>query len=204
LRTPRLILRCQGPEDAARRKEAVDSSGEHLEDLFPLTPEGRMSLDAHAAQVRKFRGGFDLNQDRPYGAFEPDTGRMLGETFLLRRAGIDALEIGYWFRRDATGQGLATEMAAAGMKIAFEFDKVKRLDLMCSPENERSAAMARRLGFVFEGRLRDRQLAPHHKRGDLLCFTLLSSEYPQVQASQLPIEAYDFLGRLVLPGVRNL
>jgi RimJ/RimL family protein N-acetyltransferase len=154
-----------------------------------------MSLDAHAAAVRKYRGSFDQDGDRGYGAFSPETGRMLGEGCLLKRAGLSALEIGYWMRRDATGQGLATEMSAALVKTAFELDKVKRLDLYCSPNNERSAAMARRLGFTLEGRLRDRQLAPHHQRGDLLCFTLLDSEYPQSLASKLSLEAFDFLGR---------
>jgi RimJ/RimL family protein N-acetyltransferase len=197
LRTPRLVLRCMQPEDAERRKEAVDSSEEHLESFFPLTPEGRMSLEAHAAQIRRFRGGFDLDQDRGYAAFEPETGRMIGETGLLRRAGIGALEIAYWIRRDAAGRGLATEMASAMVKTAFEFDKVQRMDLMCDPDNERSAAMARRLGFTFEARLRDRQLAPHHTRGDLLCFTLLASEYPETPASRLSLEAFDFLGRRI-------
>jgi RimJ/RimL family protein N-acetyltransferase len=192
LRTPRLLVRCLEPGDAERRKDALDSSGEHLADLYP---EGVMPLEAHLAHVRRMRGNFDLDQDRAYGAFEPESGRMLGEVFLLKRAGIAALEIGYWLRRDAVGKGLATEMASALVKVAFEFDKVKRLDLMCSPENERSAAVARRLGFTFEGRLRDRQLAAHHPRGDLLCFTLLAAEYPRTPASQLALEAFDFLGR---------
>jgi RimJ/RimL family protein N-acetyltransferase len=196
LRTPRLVLRCLEPGDAARRKDAVDSSGAHLEDFFPPPPEGgHLSLDHHAAQLRKFRAGFDLDGDRCYGAFDPESGRLLGEAYLLKRAGLQALEVGYWQRRDATGQGLATEMTSAVVKVAFERDAVRRLDLMCSPDNERSAAMARRLGFSFEGRLRDRQLAPHHSRGDLLCFTLLATEYPRTRASQLPLEAFDFLGR---------
>ena len=175
-----------------RRKEAVDSSGEHLAGFYP---EGVMPLEAHVAHVRRMRGNFDLDQDRAYGAFEPESGRMLGESFLLKRAGIAALEIGYWLRKDAVGQGIATEMASALVKVAFEFDKVRRLDLMCSPENERSAAVARRLGFTLEGRLRDRQLAAHHPRGDLLCFTLLAAEYPRTPASQFQLEAFDFLGR---------
>ena len=195
LRTPRLLLRCFEPADAERRKEAVDASGAHLADFFPATAAGPMSLEDHAAQIRRLRGSVDLDQERGYAAFEPDTGRMLGETGLLRRAGIDALEIAYWMRRDAVGQGLATEMASVMVRTAFEFDRVKRLDLFCKPENERSAAMARRLGFTFEGRLRDRQLAPHHPRGDLLCFTLLDSEYPRTPARALSLQAFDFLGR---------
>ena len=159
LRTPGLLLRCLEPADAARRKEAVDSSGSFLEAFFPLTPEGRMSQDAHVAILRKLRAGFDLEQDRVYGVFEPESGRQLGETGLLKRAGIDALELSYWLRRDATGQGIATRMASVLIKTAFEFDRVKRLDLICAWDNARSEAVARRLGFTFEGRLRDRQIA---------------------------------------------
>jgi RimJ/RimL family protein N-acetyltransferase len=191
LRSPQLLLRCLQPEDVPLRKETMDSSAEHLSRLFPEP----LPLDAHAAIVRKLRSGFDLDGDRVYGAFHPQSGRMLGEACLLRRVGIDALEIGYWLRHDATGQGLATEMVSAMVKTAFEFDKIKRLDLFCSPDNERSAAMARRLGFTLEGRLRDRQFAPHHLREDVLCFSLLASEYPLSPASRLPLQAFDFLGR---------
>lgn len=195
LRTPRLTLRCLEPDDAARRLEAVESSGAHLENFFPPLPEGQVPLEVHAAHVRWSRGSFDLDQDRCYGAFEPRTQKLQGEGFLLKRAGISALEVGYWLRRDALGQGFATEIASALVKIAFERDQVRRVDLMCSPDNERSAAVARRMGFTLEGRLRDRQLAPHHRRSDLLCFTLLSTEYPRTPVSQLSLEAFDFLGR---------
>lgn len=197
LRTPHLVLRCLGPEDAAQRKEAVDSSGAHLADFFRPTADGPLGLDDHAAQIRRLRGLFDSDQDRSYGAFEAASGKLLGESALLKRAGIGALEIGYWMRRDSVGRGLATEMNQAVVKVAFEHDRVKRMDLLCKVTNERSAAMARRLGFTFEGRLRDRQLAPHHDRGDLLCFTLLADEYPHTPCRDLPVEAFDFLGRLI-------
>lgn len=200
LHTPRLLLRCLEPGDVAARKAAVDASGEHLKDYFPPTPDGPMSLEAHAAQVRRFRGSFDGDDNRSYGTFDRQSGTFLGEAGLLKRAGIAALEIAYWMRADAVGKGLATEMAQAMVKTAFEIDRVKRLDLMCGVENERSAAMARRLGFTLEGRLRDRQLAPHHPRGDLLSFTLLVTEYPSTPAAQLPLEAFDFIGQRIIFG----
>lgn len=200
VRTPRLLLRCYEPSDVEPRLEAVVSSGEHLREFFPPTPEGPLPLEFHLAQVRRFRGSFDLDQDRCYVAVDAETGRLLGEVCLLTRAGIAAREVGYWLRRDATGQGIATEMAAAATRIAFELDKVKRMDLMCSPINTASASVARRLGYTLEGRLRDRQLAPHHQRGDLYSFTLLASEYPQSPAHAVPMEAFDMLGRRLFQG----
>jgi RimJ/RimL family protein N-acetyltransferase len=91
-------------------------------------------------------------------------------------------------------------MAQAMVRIAFELFAVSRMDIHCDPENAASEKVARRLGFAFEGRLRDMQLEPHHERGDLLRFTLTASEYPQTAAAELPIEAFDFLDRpIVLP-----
>lgn len=200
IRTPRLLLRCYEPSDVELRLEAVVSSGEHLRGFFPPTPEGPLPLDFHLAQVRRFRGNFDLDQDRGYAVLDVETGRFLGEVCLLTRAGLGAREVGYWLRREAVGRGIATEMAAAATRVAFELDKVKRMDLYCSPANTASAAVAKRLGYTFEGRLRDRQLAPHHQRGDLLCFTLLDSEYPQSPAHAVSIEAFDMLGRRLFQG----
>jgi RimJ/RimL family protein N-acetyltransferase len=202
VKTARLVLRCLEPGDAEARKEAVDSSGPYLAEMFPPGPDGPPSLEYHLAQIRRRRGLFDMDQDRTYGAFDKESGRFIGEACLLTRAGLQALEIGYWIRRDAAGNGLATEMTQAVVKLGFEHDQIKRMDLACKPDNERSAAMARRLGFILEGRLRDRQLAPHHIRGDLLWFTLLSTEYPNSPASQLPLESFDFLGRRMPPSNR--
>ncbi|HYO69319.1 MAG TPA: GNAT family N-acetyltransferase [Archangium sp.] len=109
VRTPRLLLRCYEPSDAAPRLEAVASSGEHLHEFFPPQPEGPLTLGFHLAPLRKMRGNFDLDQDRAYAVVDPQTGRFLGEVGLLTRAGIAAREVGYWLRRDAIGQGLATE-----------------------------------------------------------------------------------------------
>jgi RimJ/RimL family protein N-acetyltransferase len=173
----------------------VTSSGAHLKELFRQTS----SLEDHVAHVRKLRSSFDLDNDRIYATLDAQSGVFLGETGLIKRAGIDALEIAYWLRADATGKGIATEMAMAMVKTAFEFDTVQRLDLCCAPGNERSIAVARRLGFTFEARLRDRQMAVHHTRGDLLVFSMVSLEYERSAAHALDVRAEDFLDRPLLP-----
>lgn len=193
--TPRLLLRCYALSDAALRDEAVASSGAHLDGYFTAPPDGPPPLEVHLGLIRRFRGSFDLDRDRGYAVLDKHSGRFLGEVCLLMRAGIAAREVGYWLRKDAVGQGFATEMAAAVIRTAFELDEVSRVDLLCSPENEASAAVARRLGFTFEGRLRDRQLEVHHRRGDLLSFTMVAGEYPQSPARAVDIRAFDALDR---------
>ena len=203
LTTPDLVLRCIEPQDAPARKQAVDASGEHLEDFFRPTPEGPMTLDAHVVQLRRYRAAFDSDTDRCYAVLDAARQRFLGEALLLKRVGIDALELGYWIRADAAGRGLATQMASALVKCAFELEGVARLDLLCLTGNERSAAMARRLGFTLEGTLRDRQLYAHHRRGDLSSFSLLASEYPRTRSAGLALEAFDVLGRPLSRGGRT-
>lgn len=196
--TPRLLLRCYAPSDAALRDEAVASSGTHLDGYFTAPPDGPPPFEVHLGLIRRYRGSFDLDRDRSYAVLDKVSGRFLGEVCLLLRAGIAAREVGYWLRKDAVGKGFATEMSAAVIRTAFELDKVSRVDLLCSSANEASAAVARRLGFTFEGCLRDRQLELHHRRGDLLSFTLLAGEYPQSPAHAVDIQAFDVLDRRLL------
>ena len=65
----------------------------------------------------------------------------------IRASGPEALEIGYWIRADAVGQGYATESTAALTRVAFEVVDVERVEIRCVPENRASAAIPRKLGY---------------------------------------------------------
>jgi RimJ/RimL family protein N-acetyltransferase len=165
--------------------------------MFTGPEGGPMTINDHLRQIRWVRGSFDLDQDRGYGVFDPETGKQIGEVALLQRtSGFEAAELGTWIRRDAEGKGLAVEMNSAMLRFGFEYAKLKRVDAFSWPENERSAALARRLGFFYEGRLRQRQQAPHHKRTDMLAFSIVDSEFPSTPASKVPIlQAFDIFGK---------
>jgi RimJ/RimL family protein N-acetyltransferase len=198
IETPRLVLRCYTPADAPARKEAVDVSREHLLPFMSWAREDPRPLEGHVALLRRFRGMFDLDQDRIHGVFDTAEQRLLGEGGLLTRAGPGARELAYWIRADAAGQGFATEMAAALTRICFEVEKLRRVDLQCDVPNERSAAVARRLGFHLEGTLRARQLPSDEQPVDLRVFSMLSSEYPQSPVARVDVKSFDILGARIL------
>jgi RimJ/RimL family protein N-acetyltransferase len=198
IEAPRLVLRCYTPADAPARKEAVDASREHLLPFMTWARQDPRPLADHVALLRQFRGMFDLDQDRIYAVLDASEQRVLGEVGGLTRAGPGARELAYWLRADAAGQGFATEMAAALTRVCFEVEKLRRVDVQCDVGNERSAAVARRLGFQLEGTLRARQLPSDEQPGDLLVFSLLASELPHSPVARVDVRAFDVLGARLL------
>ena len=63
-------------------------------------------------------------------------------------------EIGYWIDGGHEGRGLASRAVAAVLDHAFGALGIERVALHTDPANQRSRALARRLGFVEEGLLR--------------------------------------------------
>ncbi|UYP19681.1 GNAT family N-acetyltransferase [Rhodococcus sp. Z13] len=82
---------------------------------------------------------------------EPD-GRVCGMVGFVPREGDD-LEIGYWIASTARGRGLATAAVRLACGFAFAADGmgVRRIGWRAFVGNHASAAVARRVGFRFEG-----------------------------------------------------
>src|SRR5439155_1425285 len=160
--TERLVARCWEPADAPLLKEAVDSSLEHLRPWMPWARDEPQTLPQKVQLLRAFRGQFDRGENFVYGLFSADESEVVGGSGLHPRAGDDiSLEIGYWIRASAIGQGYATEATAALARVGLELCGADRIDIRVDPANERSAAVPRKLGFVEEAVLRRRLLSGH-------------------------------------------
>ena len=84
--TTRLVLRCWSPEDASAVKEAEDESRQHLSTFMIWAAKGPQTLEDVVAKLRVFRSWFDTNEDYMYGAFDRDSGRIVGGCGLHARA----------------------------------------------------------------------------------------------------------------------
>lgn len=198
IQTPRLVLRCWEPRDTPLLQEAIAASLEHLRPWMEWARAEPRTLEEQIARLRVCRARFDTDQDYVYGILNRDETQALGSSGLHTRLGDDALEIGYWIHADYIGQGLATETAAALTRIAFEINKVQRVEIHCAADNTRSAAVPRKLGYVHEATLREREFSPDGRPRDMLVWTLLATEYPASPAAGNPIEAFDVVGRRLL------
>lgn len=81
------------------------------------------------------------------------SGQALGWVILMDKAGNQA-EIGFMFRPDAQGQGLAREAAAKMLDHAIHVRGFRRIWADVDPDNTPSIRLIERLGLSYEGRLK--------------------------------------------------
>jgi RimJ/RimL family protein N-acetyltransferase len=124
--------------------------------------------------------------------------QVIGGTGLHLRVEPDAREVGYWIAKDCEGKGMMSEVVGALARVAFEIDRIARVEIHCDPENERSAAVPRRLGYTHEATLRQRVPTTDHRRRDSMIWSLLAEEYPNSPSSSASLEAFDAAGRRLL------
>ena len=166
---------------------------------MPWARDEPADLDATVLRLRRFRGEFDLGVDFLYGIFDREEREVLGGTGLHTRAGEGAREIGYWIHAAQVRRGYATEAAAALTRVAFEIDGVRRVEIRCDPKNVVSAGVPRKLGFTLEAVLPGDTVDVDGRPRDTMVWSLLRDAHPTSFASSVEIEAFDVLGRRLLP-----
>lgn len=68
------------------------------------------------------------------------------------------VEISYWIASGFQGRGIVTAACRALIDHAFDERGLNRVEIHCAAGNEKSCAIPKRLGFQFEGVLREAEL----------------------------------------------
>ncbi len=103
---------------------------------------------------------------------------VIGTLPINQRAGC--VELGYWLGEEFQGKGLVTNAARAMLTYVFATLNLHRAELRILTDNQRSRAVAERLGFVLEG-IQRHAVWSNGKLMDLLCFGLLREEWESNQ-----------------------
>ena len=118
------------------------------------------SLDRSDAwqQMAWFVGQWELRGTGHWALEEKKSGQFVGRAGLHRPERHDwpGVEVGWLLHPDYWGRGYATEAGAVAVRYGFEDLQVDKLFSCILPENHRSQAVAKRLGFEF---LEERVLA---------------------------------------------
>jgi RimJ/RimL family protein N-acetyltransferase/SAM-dependent methyltransferase len=141
---------------------AIDASLPELQVWMPWANPAP-TREAEAAALDSGRATFDADHEWQYFLVESETGELVGGCGLMRRAGPDTLEIGYWVRSDRTRRGYATAAARALMDAVFaNLPEIERVEIHMDKANAASAAVPPKLAFDFVGEETRDRLAPGH------------------------------------------
>jgi ribosomal-protein-serine acetyltransferase len=86
------------------------------------------------------------------------------------------VEIGYWIASKFQGQGIITSACHSLIDHAFQHWDLNRVEIHCATANKRSCSVAERLGFQFEGVVREAQLVGTRYL-DLNAYAMLAREW---------------------------
>lgn len=151
--TERLYLRRWNRRAHADGLAAVNADAEVMEfiNAQPLTRvESRIMSDRVAEHWRTY--GFGL-----WAVKEKLTGRMVGFAGLSHPLWLPGwertVEVGWRLHRDAWGLGYATEAGRAALRYGFERVELAEIIALIHPDNQRSLAVAGRLGLQLRERI---------------------------------------------------
>lgn len=168
--TERLTIRGPLPGDGVELHTAVTESQAELKPWLPWAVN-LPDAEWYKARVREGQLEFLARKDLWLMLLLKGTHTIVGGSGLHRMNwDVPRFEIGYWVRTSYTRQGYITEAVAGITEFAFDQLGARRVEIRCDARNERSLAVARRLGFDHEGTLRceDRHHLTHELRDTLI------------------------------------
>ncbi|OUR71570.1 GNAT family N-acetyltransferase [Methylophaga sp. 41_12_T18] len=138
----------------------------HTQELYELTEANRSYLKMWLPWLDQIKSRDDTQRFIQSSMDNATAGSaahfaVIHEGLLCGVAGFHEIDnqhrkasIGYWLAEVYTGRGIMTEVIAELMKIGFDELKLHKVELRCAEDNHKSRAIAERVGFTYEARLR--------------------------------------------------
>jgi len=143
-----VILREQSVDDAPALAQAISHSREQLRLWLPFANDDQAVTEAAQRQYLE-----RVNEQRTSRTLFPYTitthdGTFAGFIEVRPRPEPGRVSIGYWLDQRFWGRGLITSAAQALIDAALEIPEIDSVEIRCDQANDRSVAVARRLGFT--------------------------------------------------------
>ncbi|HLW01383.1 MAG TPA: GNAT family protein [Ktedonobacterales bacterium] len=177
LRTPRVVLRPYRLEDAEALHTAIQESRAAFERWLPGLVENHQTAEQSQTFIQRAQALWAQREKFHGSLWESSSGRFLGDLSVTTIDwSIPACTLGYWLRLSASGQGYVSEAVERLSTYLLTEQHMQRVAVWCESGNQASIAVAKRLGFVYEGTLRNA-----HQVGDRLCDFQVYSRIPSDQ-----------------------
>ena len=169
-----VILRTFRKDDAEKVYQTVDRNRRHLQTYMHwITPDySRASATEFITKsIESAKAGGSLS----FGIFRGEI--LIGSIgFVHFDWKARKTEIGYWIDKTEEGKGIVSAACKLLIEYAFGDLGLNRIEIRCSSENIRSAAIAVGFGFDMEGVLRQAEIR-NGKLHDFTIYGLLAADW---------------------------
>ena len=147
-----ITLRAWEERDIERGFDAVMRNREHLQEFMHwMSPD--YSIESSRQFISEGIAKRKAKETLGLGIFRGED--LIGSIgFVKFDWNSRRTEIGYWISKDDEGKGIITRATKLLIDYAFGDLDMNRIEIRCSAENVRSAAVPERLSFKKEGQLR--------------------------------------------------
>ena len=153
IETERAVLTVLQPDQAGLLLEYVTENQEHLEPWEPERDGHYFTLEGCRERLERGLAGFRAGSSVQFSALAGDRSRMVGNCNFsnIVEGPFRACTLGYAIAQRDQGTGLMREILDAGIDYMFQVRDLHRIMANHIPNNHRSAALLRSLGFQREG-----------------------------------------------------
>ncbi len=148
-----LELRLPEKEFAKTLFQIIENQREYLGKWLPWVEKNREeknSLDFLRSSILFNNGGQKLTTFIFYEK------KLVGSVaFVKIDKGNRSAEIGYWLSENMQGKGIMSQSCERLIQYGFENMNLNRIEINAAAENSKSLAIAKKLGFHYEGTIRE-------------------------------------------------
>ena len=175
--TDKFVLRAYRSGDGAAFLAAVDEDRQELSRWLGWVDQHK-TIDDAEAYVRNMAGHWITRESLILGIFSKDEKTLYGGTgFHGFDWKVPSLEIGWFLRKSARGQGVAAEAVRLCCELAFDHIGANRVWGTVDVLNDRSWRLFERVGFTREAHLRSNSRDHHGNVRDTFAYSMLAREW---------------------------
>jgi RimJ/RimL family protein N-acetyltransferase len=167
-------IRTFNKDDVASFYEAAAESIQHLSEFLPWCHPG-YSIEESEAWISTRAQSWANAKEYNFICYSLENHMILGGVGINQINRCHKIgNIGYWVRKTALNQGVATEAVILVSGFAFDSLELNRLEIVTLPNNNASRKVAEKIGAKYEGILQ-RRLLVYGKALDACMYSIIKA-----------------------------
>jgi RimJ/RimL family protein N-acetyltransferase len=173
----RLLIRSSQTGDGAELHQAEAETFDQLKQWFGPWAKQLSTAEQVEERVRKSRAQFIERNELAYNCYLKEANEFVGRAWFSRTDwNVPKCMFGMWVRSSLQRNGLGLEIALAFVRVGIEQIGFKRVEIYIDPRNQASLNLFERVGFHFEGTLRNHSYDNSGVLKDYLVYSLVPAD----------------------------